>query len=223
MGTESRSYDATNRHLSTAAGTTTVSYVRDAADRIVERKLNGTTQARYSFGGGGDSPTLALDASNNVAGASLGLPGGVLYRWIPATPTASIWSYPNIQGTVTATATNAGAKIGGTAVYDPDGNQLVGSIPDNAPGAFDYGWHGGSQRPLEHQTGLQQVIEMGARQYHPALGRFLETDPIEGGVDNDYNYVADPVNGSDLSGEAANGACKVVSVGAIVVVEGTIC
>jgi len=42
---------------------------------------------------------------------------------------------------------------------------------------------------------------MGARQYDPTLGRFLETDPIEGGSANDYDYTnADPVNGRDLDG-----------------------
>ncbi|MFV0315584.1 MAG: RHS repeat-associated core domain-containing protein, partial [Microthrixaceae bacterium] len=57
------------------------------------------------------------------------------------------------------------------------------------------------QRPLEHAPGLQPVIEMGARQYHPVLARFLEVDPIEGGVLNDYGYVVDPINQTDLSGE----------------------
>jgi hypothetical protein len=45
------------------------------------------------------------------------------------------------------------------------------------------------------------TLEMVTRQYLPALCRFLEVDPIEGSVTNNYDYSANPINMLDLSGE----------------------
>lgn len=92
-------------------------------------------------------------------------------------------------------------KQGGTKTFDPYGSPLTGTtIPDNQAGSIDFGWLGQHQRPLEAETGTQPLIEMGARGYNPVLGRFLETDPIEGGNANTYIYPADPINLFDLNG-----------------------
>ena len=92
-------------------------------------------------------------------------------------------------------------KQGPTRAYDPYGQPLTTTAEvDNSAGEFDYGWLGEHQRPIEHQSGAIAVIEMGARQYDPYLGRFIEVDPIEGGTANDYAYVDDPINAFDLDG-----------------------
>jgi hypothetical protein len=43
---------------------------------------------------------------------------------------------------------------------------------------------------------------MGARPYDPGLGRFVTTDPIDGGSFNAYDYAGqDPINVYDLNGQ----------------------
>src|SRR5207245_6179885 len=152
--------------------------------------------ARYGYSGPGDTSDFTMDPLGDVTERLLPLVGGAL---VTKRLTGDVWSYPNVHGDVMATADGSGAKQGATASYDPYG-QALGAVPDNSSGNFDYGWLGQHQRPLEHEASLA-TIEMGARQYSPRLGRFLEVDPVEGGSANDYDYVAgDPVDNQDLDG-----------------------
>ena len=204
MGTQTLTYDGSDRHTGTTTGTTSVSYVRDATGRIISRTEAGSS-LRYGFNGPGDSSAFTTDASGaTVQDRTVGLVGGVL---LAKRSTGDVWSYPNIHGDMVATADPAGAKRGGTIAYDPSGQALTPNgptnpdgVPDNSGGNLDYGWLGQAQRGLEHAPGIA-TIEMGARPYVPGLGRFLQVDPVEGGSCSDYDYVCgDPVNNLDLDG-----------------------
>ncbi|MFU8854432.1 LamG-like jellyroll fold domain-containing protein [Micromonospora sp. SL1-18] len=97
----------------------------------------------------------------------------------------------NLHGDVAATIDPALTE---PELYDYD----EFGAPIEGQAAQRYGWLGGKQRSGEALGGL---ILMGVRLYNPALGRFLQMDPQDGGNANAYDYCsADPVNCSDLDG-----------------------
>ena len=209
-------YDAFGNLLSaTAIDGSTVSYRVDGANRRIQRSHNGVVTG-YLWQDDLRIEAL-LDGADNVTarfvyGESPNVPelmyaGGETYRLIA-----------DHLGSVRVVVNAATGQVMQRRDYDPFGRVLI----DTAPGFQPFGFAGGLHDPAT------ELVRFGARDYHPATGRWTTLDPLgfAGGDTNQYRYAfGDPVNFTDPSGEilpvlagaaaCAAGVCEAIAVAAV--------
>ncbi|MFG2558886.1 DNRLRE domain-containing protein [Streptomyces sp. NPDC048496] len=211
-------YDAFGRTTTQASGATVGYYAND----LVQQQTSGTNRQTWNldaagrlaawttetnnagtwtqtsaktnhYGSGGDSPDWTKEDADAITRNVQG-PGGNLDAIASITTATSdtVLQLTDIHGDVTVQLPLDTTQPLTALAYDEYGN-AEGATP-----ATRYGWLGGKQRSSETATG---VTLMGVRLYDPALGRFLQVDPIPGGNANAYDYVnGDPLTGYDLDG-----------------------
>ncbi len=178
-GVKSYVYDAANRPVSTNGGTSTLSY--DPLGRL--RNMVGSVGGQYLYEGEALAG-VALNGGSTVANRIIQgpWPDEIAVAYQGSGTSDPRWSLQDRLGSVVA-ITDGSAAVNVINAYDEYGRPQSGN---------------GGRMQYTGQLWLPDfgVYHYKARQYHPGLGRFLQTDPIGYAAGaNLYGYVAgDPVN-----------------------------
>src|SRR5437868_6688772 len=195
----SSSYGCSSENLLTSApSSTTLSY--DPANRLYQTAGGSTTR----FGYDGGNMIGEYNSSNALQRCYVFGPGSdePLVQYEGSGTSTRRWFHADERGSVAAVSDANGDVVTAVNRYDEYGN-----VQGTLTGRFGY-------------TGQAWVPEIGmayyrARIYNPALGRFMQSDPIGfGGGMNPYAYTGNnPVNFTDplgLCDEPGGDPCPVV-------------
>ena len=196
LGPDSLTYNSANLLVAASDGVTTVRYQRSASGSVIGKSTEtstGTTKVRFGAGG------FVLDEQGNPTANVTSLPGGMqLTRTLGATP-RSEWLVTTVRGDRFVTLDDAGSRVGEVAMFTPFGEQVLGTATVNAS-QLDLSWKAAEGN--ESIALRTRIVAMGQRVYVPALGRFVQVDPVVGGSANGYDYAnQDPTSFSDPSGK----------------------
>lgn len=229
-------------------GTLTAAYFAD--DMVRQLTLDGRTQsftrdpfnrAMTIVSSGGLAPTVtttneyADDTDSPVAAVRSDLTMATYVDGpdaeLAATDDAGTLTYQldDVEGSVVAEAPSSSGAGGPVSRTETDefGNVTNAATPviDNTKGVPAYGWLGGHERATDfgQAQGSGSPIEMGVREYLPAVGRFMQVDPVDGGSANSYDYAfQNPMNEQDLSGECVGPLIVICGEAAIEIGAGVV-
>jgi RHS repeat-associated protein len=169
-------YDPSGRLYSTVTGSATTQFLYDGDRLMAEYDGSSALQRRYVHGPSVDEPVVWYEGANFTTSPDR--------RWLHADERGSI------------IATSDGGGNGTVYAYGPYGEPA-------GPGGASANWSGSRFR-YTGQIALPepQLYYYKARVYDPALGRFLQTDPIGQESDlNLYKYAGDePIGTIDPTG-----------------------
>lgn len=169
---------------------TQISYIVDAENNRVGKKLNSVLVAGFLYDG--RDLVAQLDANNQIVSQFVYGSGSVSPDYM-VTSGVTYRIFADHLGSPRLVVNSSTGQIVQRIDYDEFGNV----ISDTNPGFQPFGFAGGL---YDQDT---KLVRFGARDYDPTVGRWTAKDPILflGGSTNLYGYVLnDPVNLVDPSG-----------------------